>query len=92
MQIEVDSLDQLRGVLRVPSGVLDIVLLDNMPPEMLKDAVRMRDESKSELLLEASGGVTLDSLRSIALSGVDRVSIGALTHQAQSIDLGLDAG
>jgi nicotinate-nucleotide pyrophosphorylase (carboxylating) len=92
VQIEVDSLDQLRGVLRVPSGVLDIVLLDNMPPEMLKDAVRMRDESKSELLLEASGGVTLDSLRSIALSGVDRVSIGALTHQAQSIDLGLDAG
>ncbi len=92
VQIEVDSLDQLRGVLRVPSGILDIVLLDNMPPEMLKDAVRMRDESNSELLLEASGGVTLDSLRSIALSGVDRVSIGALTHQAQSIDLGLDAG
>lgn len=92
VQIEVDSLDQLRGVLRVPSGVLDIVLLDNMPPEMLKEAVRMRDESKSKLLLEASGGVTLGSLQSIAMSGVDRVSIGALTHQAQSIDLGLDAG
>lgn len=91
VQIEVDTLDQLDGVLRVPSGVLDIVLLDNMPPETLREGVRMRDQSGSGLLLEASGGVTLDSIGAIARTGVDRISIGALTHQARSIDLGLDA-
>jgi nicotinate-nucleotide pyrophosphorylase (carboxylating) len=90
VQIEVDSLDQLRGVLSVPSGVLDIVLLDNMHPEMLREAVALRDAHQSNILLEASGGVTRDSLRAIAESGVDRVSMGSLTHQAQSIDLGLD--
>jgi len=91
VQVEVDTLDQFRGVLSVPTGVLDIVLLDNMPPQMLQEAVAMRNACESSLLLEASGGVTRGTLRSIAESGVDRVSIGALTHQAQSIDLGLDA-
>jgi nicotinate-nucleotide pyrophosphorylase (carboxylating) len=92
VQIEVDSLDQLRGVLSVPSGVLDIVLLDNMPPEVLREAVSMRDAHQSRLLLEASGGVTRATLRAVAESGVDRVSMGSLTHQAQSVDLGLDSG
>lgn len=91
VQVEVDSLDQLKSVLTVATGVVDIVLLDNMSPEMLRDAVSMRDASTSKVQLEASGGVTLDTLRKIAESGVDRISIGALTHQAQSIDLGLDA-
>jgi len=90
VQIEVDSLDQLRVVLDVHSGMGDIVLLDNMSPDTLREAVSMRDDLAPSLLLEASGGVNLDTVRAIAECGVDRISIGSLTHQAQSIDLGLD--
>ncbi|MEM9372732.1 MAG: carboxylating nicotinate-nucleotide diphosphorylase [Planctomycetota bacterium] len=91
IQVEVDHLDQLDRVLGLPNGLIDLVLLDNMPPEMLRDAVARRDEEAPSLLLEASGGVTLDTVRSIAETGVDRVSVGGLTHQAVSLDLGLDA-
>ena len=68
----------------------DIVLLDNMTPEQLREAVRRRNAVASLVLLEASGGVTFATLRAIAETGVDRVSIGALTHSATALDIGLD--
>ncbi|MFG0298666.1 MAG: carboxylating nicotinate-nucleotide diphosphorylase [Phycisphaerales bacterium JB047] len=90
MQIEVDSLDQLESVLEVCSGIVEIILLDNMDPEQLAQAVQMRDQKGVRVLLEASGGVSEQTIRSVALSGVDRVSVGGLTHQARSLDFGLD--
>jgi nicotinate-nucleotide pyrophosphorylase (carboxylating) len=58
---------------------------------MLREAVSRRDASAPGLLLEASGGVTLDTVASIAATGVDRISVGSLTHSVRSLDLGLDA-
>jgi nicotinate-nucleotide pyrophosphorylase (carboxylating) len=87
VEIEVDSLDQLREVL--PENP-DIVLLDNMPLESLRAAVRMRDECGSGAELEASGGVNLTTVRAIAETSVERISCGALTHSAVSLDVALD--
>ena len=87
VMVEVDTLDQLEAVL--PSGV-DIVLLDNMDNDQLSQAVAMRDASAPQIELEASGGVTLDTITAIARTGVNRISVGALTHSAPSLDLGLD--
>ncbi len=87
LEIEVDSLEQLAQVL--PENP-DVVLLDNMSPEMMREAVRMRDESGSTAELEASGGINLDTARAKAESGVDRVSVGAITHSAKTFDIGLD--
>lgn len=91
MQIEVDNLDQLESVLEVCSGIVEIILLDNMDPEQLARAVQMRGQKGVRVLLEASGGVSEQTIRSIALSGVDRISVGGLTHQARSLDFGLDS-
>ncbi len=99
VQVEVDTLDQLKQVLGVNAGVVDIVLLNNMTIQELVQAVTMRDESSagsgsgsnSGLLLEASGGVSQATVSAIACTGVDRISIGGLTHQAQSLDIGLDS-
>ena len=68
----------------------DIVLLDNMKPDQLRAAVSKRNAASPRTLLEASGGVTLATLRAIAEAGVDRISIGALTHSAVALDIGLD--
>lgn len=98
VMIEVDTLAQLEQVL--PAGV-DIVLLDNMTTDELTEAVRMRDGMVLEATggrgvpgagveLEASGGVTLETIHAIAQTGVDRISVGALTHSAPALDLGLD--
>lgn len=87
IEVEVDTLEQLAAVL--PTGP-DLVLLDNMPPEILRQAVEMRDAQAPQVELEASGGVRLETLREIASSGVDRISVGALTHSARSLDIGLD--
>ncbi len=87
VEIEVDTLDQLAAVLPAKP---DIVLLDNMPPAVLRKAVAMRDESDAKIQLEASGGVNLKTLREIASTGVERISVGALTHSARSLDIGLD--
>ena len=87
LEIEVDSLEQLAQVL--PENP-DVVLLDNMSPEMIREAVRMRDEAGSTAELEASGGINLDTARAKAESGVDRVSVGAITHSAKTFDIGLD--
>lgn len=87
VMVEVDTLDQLTEALKAP---VDIVLLDNMPPDVLTQAVAMRDAAAPGIELEASGGVSLDTVADIAKAGVDRISVGALTHSAPSLDIGLD--
>lgn len=87
VEVEVDSLDQLRQVLRVKP---EIVLLDNMTTDQLRAAVALRDEFAPATQLEASGGVNLSTVRGIAETGVDRISVGAVTHSAVALDIGLD--
>lgn len=87
IEVEVDTLAQLRDVI---DGAPDIVLLDNMPPDQLRQAVALRNERAPGLLLEASGGITLDTVRAVAETGVDRISVGALTHSVRTLDLGFD--
>lgn len=89
IEIEVDTLDQLTKALEAEP---DIVLLDNMPPALLRQAVALRDQIAPHVALEASGGITLATVRSIAKTGVDRISVGALTHSAPAIDIALDYG
>jgi len=86
VEVEVDTLAQLAEVL--PAGP-DIVLLDNMPPDMLRQAVALRNAGYRQVELEASGGVNLTTVRAIAETGVDRISVGALPHSAVSLDVGL---
>ena len=93
VEVEVDDLEQLGQVLQV-EGV-DMVLLDNMTPDELRRAVTMRDEQSGaqragRVLLEASGNVTLATVRWLAETGVERISVGALTHTAGSLDVGFD--
>lgn len=87
VEIEVDSLEQLSEVL---VATPDLVLLDNMSSDQLRQAVAMRDEVDDKILLEASGGVTLSTVSDIAATGVDRISVGALTHSACALDVALD--
>jgi len=87
VEVEVDTLAQLQAVLPAEP---DIVLLDNMSPDDLESAVRIRDDQAPTVELEASGGVTLKTIAAIARTGVERISVGALTHAAPSLDLGLD--
>ena len=87
IEIEVDSLEQLAEVL--PESP-DIVMLDNMTPDRISQAVAMRDKSGVPTELEASGGVNLKTVRAVAETGVERISVGALTHSAISLDIGLD--
>jgi nicotinate-nucleotide pyrophosphorylase (carboxylating) len=84
IEIEVDRLEQLEIVLREGA---DVVLLDNMPLEMLREAVAMVGD---KMLCEASGGVKLSTVKAIAETGVDIISVGALTHSAKVFDVGLD--
>ena len=84
IEVEVDTLEQLATVL---AHKVDAVLLDNMAPETLRKAVAMIG---GRALAEASGGVNLDTVRAIAEAGVDLISVGALTHSAPVLDLGLD--
>lgn len=85
VEIEVDRLDQLAEVLKV--GGASVVLLDNMDNDMLREAVAMVG---GRMKTEASGNVTLERIASIAATGVDYISSGALTHSARTVDLGLD--
>jgi nicotinate-nucleotide pyrophosphorylase (carboxylating) len=87
VEIEVDTLDQLRDVL---SALPDIVLLDNMSLDSLREAIAIRDSIAQAVELEASGGVSLETVAGIAQTGVDRISVGALTHSARSLNVGLD--
>ena len=87
VEIEVDTLDQLREVLPAEP---DIVLLDNMTPLQMAEAVGIRNAVRPAVQLEASGGITLETIRAVAATGVERISVGALTHSATSLDFGLD--
>jgi nicotinate-nucleotide pyrophosphorylase (carboxylating) len=89
VEVEVTDLDEVRQALE--AGV-DRILLDNMNPETLRAAVELVREQGHAVSTEASGGVTLDSVREIAECGVDFVSVGALTHSAPSLDLSLLLG
>ena len=87
--VEVDHVDnQLDRVLTIPG--IDIILLDNMGQWQLKHAVELRNKVGRKPLLEASGGITLNNVLTVASCGVDRISVGAITHSAIAVDIGLD--
>ena len=84
IEVEVDTLEQLKEALDLK---IDTILLDNMPPDILKEAVRL---NAGRAVLEASGGITLQTARAVAQTGVDYLSSGAITHSARNQDVGLD--
>jgi nicotinate-nucleotide pyrophosphorylase (carboxylating) len=86
-EVEVDSLTQLAVILQEP---VDLILLDNMTLHDLRQAVTMREASGRPIPLEASGGVNLANVAAVAATGVDRISVGGLTHSVSSLDVGLD--
>ena len=86
IEIEADTLEQVRLLCDL-RGV-DIILLDNMTNDQLREAVQIRGDKK--ILLEASGGVNLDTVAAIAATGIDQISVGALTHSARAIDLSME--
>ncbi len=85
IEVEVDTLEQLDKALANP---VDAVLLDNMPPDVLQQAVSM---CAGKITTEASGGINLDTVRAVAEAGVDLISVGALTHSVTVMDFGLDS-
>ncbi len=86
LQVEVEA-DTLKQVVQAAEAGADIILLDNMPPAILRKAVRV---VAGRAQTEASGGVNLQTVRAIAKTGVDFISVGALTHSAPAVDIGLD--
>jgi nicotinate-nucleotide pyrophosphorylase (carboxylating) len=84
IEVECDRLEQVAVALDAGA---DVVLLDNMPLDLLRACVEL---ARGRAITEASGGVRLDTVREIAETGVDRISVGALTHSAPALDLGLD--
>jgi len=84
IEIEVENLSQLQEALEMK---VDIVMLDNMDLETMKEAVKI---VKGEALIEASGGITLEKVREIAQTGVDLISVGALTHSVKSLDISME--
>lgn len=88
IEVEADTLIQVERLLTMPS--IDVILLDNMSCELMRDAAALRNTKASKVLLEASGGVTLENVPEIAQTGVDRISVGALTHSALNADLSLE--
>lgn len=84
IEVEVDTMEQLKEALETKP---DWVLLDNMPPDLLRECVAL---CKGICRTEASGGINLNTIRAVAQTGVDAISVGALTHSAPSIDLALD--
>jgi nicotinate-nucleotide pyrophosphorylase (carboxylating) len=84
VEVEVDTLDQLEQALAAGS---DVVLLDNMSPELLRQAVRI---TAGRARLEASGGITIDTIREVAETCVDAISVGALTHSVRALDIALE--
>jgi nicotinate-nucleotide pyrophosphorylase (carboxylating) len=87
VEVEADNLDQVKEALEAQA---DIILLDNMSNEEMTDAVRLRAELCAHTILEASGGITLERLPELGAIGIDHVSVGALTHSATAVDIGLD--
>jgi len=82
--VECDTLPQVKEALAAGP---DLLLCDNMPPARLNAAVKL---ARGKIPVEASGGVSLKTVAAIARTGVDRISVGAITHSARQIDLGLD--
>ncbi|MCY2930221.1 MAG: carboxylating nicotinate-nucleotide diphosphorylase [Planctomycetota bacterium] len=89
VMVEVDSLAQLKTALALP---VESILLDNMPPRTLAKAVAMRDQAgrRPKVTLEASGGITIRNVAKVAATGVERISVGAITHSARAVDVALD--
>lgn len=83
IEVEVRNLDELREAI---DANVDVIMLDNMSPELMAEAVKITD---GRALLEASGGITSDTIRAVAESGVDIISIGALTHSVKAFDISL---
>lgn len=84
VEVECDNLDQVRSALVAEA---DVIMLDNMSNPMLREAVELVN---GRAVTEASGGMTLDRVRAVAETGVDWISVGALTHSARAMDLALD--
>jgi nicotinate-nucleotide pyrophosphorylase (carboxylating) len=84
LEVEVDRIEQIEPVL---AGGVDTIMLDNFTPGQLRDGLAI---VAGRAIVEASGGVNLDTVRAIAETGVDVISVGALTHSVRSLDLGLD--
>lgn len=89
IEIEVRNLSELKEVLRV--GGVDRIMLDNFTPALVLDAVRLVKTVNERIELEASGGITIDTIREYAEAGVDYISVGALTHSVKSLDMSLKA-
>jgi nicotinate-nucleotide pyrophosphorylase (carboxylating) len=91
IEIEVDTIDQLRVALTAGA---DVVLLDNMSPDVMREAVAVAAQhlvaTGRDVLLEASGGLTLERAKAVADTGVHFISVGALTHSSAILDVGLD--
>ena len=104
IEIEVTTVDEARQALDLPTGrhgaAADELLLDNMPPDQMREVVALAAASQSDPdepassgrrpLLEASGGITLENARAVAHTGVDFISMGAITHSAQALDMSLE--
>lgn len=90
VEIEVDTLEQFDELLKVVG--IDVILIDNFQPEQMSEAVRRRDAAglRGKVALEASGGVDMTTVAGIARTGVERISVGALTHSAPALDLHLE--
>jgi len=86
IQIEVENLEQLKQALQ--AGATSI-LLDNFSNDLLREAVSVNNQAGKKAILEASGGITLDNVRAVALTGVDRISVGSLTKNIQALDLSM---
>ena len=86
IEVEADRLEQVRSFLEIDG--IDVILLDNMKPSEMREAVALG--KKKKVKFEASGGVTLKNVRQIAATGVDFISVGALTHSARAIDMSLE--
>jgi len=85
IELEADDLEQVRAFIELDG--IDVILLDNMTPAQIREAIALRRDS---IKFEASGGVTLKNVNRIAATGVDYISIGSLTHAARAIDVGLE--
>jgi nicotinate-nucleotide pyrophosphorylase (carboxylating) len=92
LKVECEVVD-LKGLIEAINAGADIILLDNMKPEQIREAVKLAEEHKKgpqRVLLEASGGINLQTIASYAEAGADIISAGAITHSAKAIDIGLD--
>ena len=85
IEVEADTLEQVHAFLEI--GGIDVIMLDNMKPAQIREAIAI---GRNKVKFEASGGITLKNIRQIAATGVDYISIGALTHSARAIDFALE--